>query len=231
DVPYYLFHSKEELSLVIPSGRVLDESMAERLDLFDKFIHERTEGHNLTEEERIVLAYMIKSEEANREGKYTIALTPDNNHFGAIQRLEQCGLLVNHPKGDEYHRIYLAAREFVVRDESKELSTMFGLMYTTLDPFIQEILQVVCIAAKFKRDGGLNAKQVYRVLRPRMIDEVRRLGEDEFYRKVRHRVQKLGPPKSDLKPDEWLAERGFMLKVIGPKHRPVYALNSEAFKK
>ena len=38
ELPYYLFHSAEELSLVISSGRVLDDSMEAWLGLLEGFI-------------------------------------------------------------------------------------------------------------------------------------------------------------------------------------------------
>lgn len=233
EVPYYIMHSKEELSLVIESGKVLDESMEEWLALFDRLISEKTQGAALSIEQKIVLSYIIKSERANRLERYTIALTNDNNHFGAIAELERWGLIKKHPECDELHRVFIATEELVEEDVSPDLKTLFGSTYTGLDPFYQAILRTVFLADRYSTVGGLNAKQIYRLLRPRMMDEVRRVGEDEFYRAVRRRVQNLAPPKAQGRERDlqaWVISSDKLLKVKGPVNRPVFALNSAAAK-
>ena len=226
DVPYYLFNSPEELSLVIPAGKVLDEGMEEWLGLFDKFISEHTAGNSLNDEQRTVLAYVIKSERENRIGRYTIALTPDNNHFKALERLEAWGLVSKHPESDPIHRVFVASEELLRDDVSSNLKDMFGDRYTALDSFYQAIVQLVYLADRYSIAGGLNAKRIYRLLSPSMMDEVRRVGEDEFYRKVRYRVQKLAPTKgAPPDADGWTSSPDKPLRVKGPANRPLFALN------
>ena len=159
----------------------------------------------------MVLAYIIKSERANRHERYTIALTADNNHFGAIADLERWGLIMKHPDCDDFHRVFIAASELVEEDVSPELSALFGSLYTGLDPFYQAIMRIVYLADGFSSAGGLNAKQIYRLLRTRMMDEVRIVGEDEFYRAVRRRVQNLAPQRIWSDPEK--GRNGFIQPI------------------
>lgn len=228
DLPYYLFHSAEELSLVIPSGRVLDESVGAWLDLFDGFIASRTGGAALNDEQRVVLAYVLKSEQANRLGRYTIALTSDNNHFQVLADLERWKLIAAHPESDRYHRIYVAAPELVETDVSAELRELFGASFNELDGIYQSILQMVCIAGKHSKSGGLNAKQITRLLGSRLPDELHRRGEDEFYRAIRYRVAKLAPNKADGGTEpapDWITQPDKMLVMKGTASSPVFAVN------
>lgn len=228
DLPYYLFHSAEELSLVIPTGRVLDDSMEAWLTLFDGFIARKTGGANLTPEQKVVLAYVIKSEQSNRLGRYTIALTPDNNHFQVIAELERVGLLQIHPDSERFHRVYLAASELVDTDVATELRGLLGSTYEQADPIYQATLQAVCLADRFSSAGGLNAKQITRLLKNKLADEYQRRGEDEFYRAVRYRVERLAPDKSYLskqEQSEWVAQPDQPLKMKGTSSRPIFSLN------
>jgi hypothetical protein len=228
DLPYYLFHSAEELSLVIPTGRVLDDSMEAWLGLFDGFIARKTGGANLTPEQKVVLAYVIKSEQANRLGRYTIALTPDNNHFQVIAELERIGLLQTHPDSERFHRVYLAASELVETDVAAELRALLGSTYEQADPIYQATLQAVCLADRFSSSSGLNAKQITRLLKSRLTEEYQRRGEDEFYRAIRYRVERLAPDKSHLskqEQSEWVAQPDHPLKMKGTSSRPIFSLN------
>ena len=54
------------------------------------------EGGGLTDEQKLVLAYLIKSEWANEQLRYTILLTPDNNHYAVLGGLEKAGLIAKH---------------------------------------------------------------------------------------------------------------------------------------
>lgn len=228
ELPYYLFHSAEELSLVIPAGRILDDSMDAWLGLFDGFIAQKTSGANLTTEQKVVLAYVIKSEQANRFGRYTIALTPDNNHFQVIADLERVGLLQTHPDSERFHRVYLAASELVEPDVASELRGLLKSAYEQADPIYQATLQVVCLADRYSASGGLNAKQITRVLKSRLSDEYLRRGDDEFYRAIRYRVERLAPDKSHLSKQEqteWIAQPDRPLKMKGTASRPIFALN------
>lgn len=228
DVPHYLFHSADELSLCIPSGRVLDEAAEAWLDLMDGLIARKTREQPLSTEHRIVLTYVLKSEHANRLGLYTLALTPGNNHFGAIGQLKSWGLIELHSASDRFREVYIVCRELANDDQHGELRSTFGRDFEQLDPLGKQTLNMICLAEKFSRAGGLNAKQVTRLLKTRLPEEYRRRGEDEFYRAIRYRVERLAPDKKSLElaaSPEWHAASDRMLSIRGPANRPTFRLN------
>lgn len=230
DLPHYLFHSADELSLCIPSGKVLDEATAEWLDLMDGLIASKTQERQLTQEHRMVLAYLLKSERANRRGLYTLALTPSNNHFGAITDLKLWGLIELHPASDQFREVYVVCRELAQDDYYGELRSLFGADFDTQDEMAKQTLNMICIAEKFSREGGLNAKQVYRLIKDRMPQDLQKRGDDEFYRAVRYRVERLAPDKrlldtSQLLNSAWITQPDKPLTIRGPANKPTFRLN------
>ena len=227
DVPHYLFHSADELSLCIPAGRVLDEEMDGWLDLLAGFIAGKTGNRPLTNEQRMVLAYLLKSERLNRLGRYTLALTPSNNHFGAINELRNWGLIDLHPVSDRFKEVYVVCREVATEDGVPELRTLFGHDFDNLDGIGQQTLNMILLAEKFSSSGGLNAKQVSRLLKNRMSEEYQKRGEDEFYRAIRYRIERMAPDKKsiELEADRWHSAPDKMLSIRGPSNRPVFRPN------
>jgi predicted HTH transcriptional regulator len=227
DLPYYIFHSVDELSLHIPSGKVLDEATDAWLDLMDGFIAHKTGNQPLSEEQRTVLAYILKSERANRLGCYTLALTPGNNHFGAIDQLKSAGLIELHSASNRFREVYVVCRDLAADDAQAELRVLFGPEFEALDPLARQTLNLVLLAEKFSRAGGLNAKQAMRLLKTRLPEEYRRRGEDEFYRAIRYRVAGFAPDKKDLDLEtaEWHSSPDKMLSIHGPARLPLFRLN------
>jgi predicted HTH transcriptional regulator len=227
DLPFYLFHSAEELSLCIPSGKLLDEATESWLELMNGLIA-RKAGHTLSHEERMVLAYLIKSERANRIGRYTLALTPSNNHFGAIASLSQSGLIALHEASDRFKEVYIVCRELMSDNAESELGSLFGKDFLHLDVLGQQCLTMVLFAEKYSQEGGLNAKQVMRLLRTRLPVEYSKRGEDEFYRAIRYRIERNSPVKDSLNGTDgiqWRYDPTKMLGIRGPASRPLYRLN------
>ena len=227
DLPYYIFHSVDELSLHIPSGRLLDEATEAWLDLMDGCIARKTANQPLTDEQRTVLAYILKSERANRLGCYTLALTPGNNHFGAIDQLKSTGLIELHSASDRFREVYVVCRELATDDAQAELLLLFGPEFESLDLLARQTLNMILLAEKFSSAGGLNAKQAMRLLKTRLPDEYRKRGEDEFYRAVRYRVASLAPEKKDLDLEvaDWHSAPNKMLCIHGPARLPLFRLN------
>jgi len=100
DVPYYSISNQYEISLFIQKGKVLDEKSELWLNSFNKYIAEKTKGKPLTPEQKTILAYLYKSEELNKEEKYTVNFSSSNNHFGVINELESCNLIKQMPTGE-----------------------------------------------------------------------------------------------------------------------------------
>jgi predicted HTH transcriptional regulator len=227
DLPYYIFHSVDELSLHIPAGKLLDEATEAWLDLMDGCISRKTGNQPLTDEQRTVLAYILKSERANRLGYYTLALTPGNNHFGAINQLMSSGLIELHSRSDRFREVYVICRELATDDAQAELRVLFGPQFDGLDPLARQTLNMILLAEKFSRAGGLNAKQAMRLLKTRLPEEYRKRGEDEFYRAIRYRVAALAPEKKEVDLDlaEWHTSPDKMLSIHGPARLPLFRIN------
>jgi predicted HTH transcriptional regulator len=229
DLPYYVFHSADELSLSIPSGRLLDEGTEAWLTLTDGLIARKTGNRPLTNEQRTVLAYLLKSEQANQLGRYTLALTPSNNHFGAIAHLKSTGLIVLHPSSDRFKEVYVVCRDLANDDLQDELRALFGPDFDHLDILFQQTLNMVALSEKLSRSGGLNAKEVTRLLKTRLTEEYRKRGEDEFYRAIRYRIARLAPDKKgiDLTSANWHSSVDKMLSIRGPASLPLFRLNRD----
>ena len=86
---------------------------------------------------------------------------------------------------------------------------------------------MILVAEKYSKEGGLNAKQVSRLLRNRLREEYQNRGEDEFYRAIRYRVERLAPDKKvlDTNTDDWTSVPDKMLSIRGSSSRPLFRLN------
>jgi ATP-dependent DNA helicase RecG len=227
NVPHYIFHSADELSLCIPAGKVLDEGMDGWLDLLGGLIARKTKDRPLGEDQRIVLAYLLKCERLNRAGLYTLALTPGNNHFGALNDLRTSELIASHPGSTRFREVYVVCRELATDDYLSEVRSLFGRDFEPLDTIAKETLNMILIAEKYSKEGGLNAKQVSRLLKNRLTEEYKNRGEDEFYRAIRYRVERMAPNKNVLDGGslEWASVPDKMLSIRGSSSRPLFRLN------
>jgi len=228
DLPYYTFHSADELSLCIPAGRVLDEAAEGWLDdLMDGLIARKAGLRRLTEKQRTVLAYLMKSEQANRLGRYTLSLIQGTDHSGPVGLLRSSGLIELHSASDGSREVYVVCRELATEDGHAELRALFGSDGTHLDSVGRNTLNMIVLAERFSRAGGLNAKQVTRLLKTRLPEEYRQRGDDEFYRTIRHRMAGLAPEKEsiDWESSEWHSAPDKMLAIRGPARLPLFRLN------
>jgi predicted HTH transcriptional regulator len=211
DLPYYRIYT-EEVCLHLCAGRLLDERMERLFQSFDQRIEDLLQGAAPTEEQKLVLAYLIKSEWANENLGYTILLTPDNNHFSALKGLEKAGLISKHPHSTAAYPIYIADRALVQRDYIKELRALFGNGFDELDVTSKRALSVVYRHNHFSKVKPVSAKQAAFALwfeRGGAEGDIRQF--DTFYRKVRNTFNKV-------------AKAGFVLKVEGTRG---YVLRSD----
>lgn len=195
DLPYYRIYS-EEVGLHLRAGRLLDERMERLFESFDRHIADRVGGGRLTDEQKLVLAYLIKSEWANEQLGYTILLTPDNNHFAALTNLEKAGLISKHAISTAAYPVYVVDRVLVQRSYTSELRNMFGEAFDGLDETAKGALSVVYRHNHFCTVRPVSAKQAAFTLwyeHSGSEDAIREF--DTFYRKVRNtfnKVQKAG---------------------------------------
>ncbi|MBV6442355.1 MAG: hypothetical protein EPGJADBJ_04066 [Saprospiraceae bacterium] len=191
DVPYFILRP-ENVSLFIPKGKVLDDIAEMWLDSFDGYIRQKNNGRKLTDEERIVMSYFYKSEKLNREEKFTVLLTPDNNHFSVITNLEEKDLIFRLPQDSDYP-IFLIDKQLHQTDFSDELRAFFGPAYDGLGLEYQDVLNVVWLFTKFSsQEKQVSANLIGAYLffkKSTYISDAREY--DNFRRKVRNIINRL----------------------------------------
>lgn len=191
DLPYYRIYT-EEVCLHLCAGKLLNERMERLFESFDRHIATKLEGGNLTDEQKLVLAYLIKSEWANQQLGYTILLTPDNNHFAALGILEKTGLISKHALSTAAYPIYVADRVLVQRSYVKELRAVFGEAFDGLDETAKGALGVVYRHNHFCKSTPVSAKQAAFALwyeRSGPEGDIKQF--DTFYRKIRNTFNKI----------------------------------------
>jgi len=215
DVPFYLLLSAE-VRLHVCAGRLVDERMERLFESFNGYLEAKLSGNALSEEQKCVLSYLIKSEWLNREHKYTILLTPDNNHFGALFALEKHGLISPHPEGKENYPVYVVDRVLITAGYIEELRQLFGSMFDGLTPLDKRLLGVVYRYGMYSKIKAVSAKQASYILwyedgEPGGVEQF-----DAHYRKVRrefNRLEKFGYVRKARKsPAGYRLNQGFMNK-------------------
>lgn len=216
DLPYYLFRT-EEVTLHLCSGQLVDEKMVQLFESYSSYIRKKLDGRPLTDAQQRVLAYLIKSEWANEQLRYTILLTPDNNHFNELRALQKAGLISPHPRSPEHHPVYLPDRILVQSRFTAELRELFGPGVADLRPLHQDVLNATYRISRFSEDDAVTAKQISFSLwyQDNLGSASDIKGFDQFYRRVRRAF-------NDLEEDEFLVK-------IDRKRRgsPLYILNSQ----
>lgn len=158
DLPYYVLGT-EEVKLHLCSGRLLDDRMERLFKSFARHLDEKLSGSPLSEPQKVVLAYLIKSEWANELIRYTVLLTPDNNHFAELVALERAGLIAKHAVSTATHPVYIADRTLVRREYGAELKELFGADFDGLTSLQKEALSVVFRFDRFSKVGAVSAKE------------------------------------------------------------------------
>lgn len=195
-VPYYIFHSDDDISLFIPKGKCLDDKMVDWLESFSGYLQKKTGGTKLSEQEQVVLCYIYQSELLNRLERYTILLTPDNNHFEVIDRLENKGIIFRHPDSPTIHPVYSVDRVLTYVDFTQPLRERFGADYDDLKSDYKDVLQVIYQHNQYSAQQTISANRAGKFLylkRNARIGDIRPF--NDFRRKVRNifnRLEKKG---------------------------------------
>ena len=143
DVPYYDLSVPDTISLVIASGKLMDDETQRWINSFYGYLSERLEG-KMTQEHELVLAYLLKSERLNQKRLYTILLSPSNNHFDVLSDLKQSGLVIEHPAASsEKTPVYILDKELTLVDFSKQIEKQTGKSLTGLDDAQKKVLNIV----------------------------------------------------------------------------------------
>jgi ATP-dependent DNA helicase RecG len=191
DLPYYHFHSNE-VTLYLCSGQLLDDRMERLFESYEGYIQEKLSGGKLSATQKLVLSYLIKSEWANQKARYTILLTPDNNHFTELHTLEQSGLIEKHSSSLAHYPVYVVTPLLLRRDYLREVRKLIGPPYEELNSLEQQSLSMVFRFERFSTRHLATAKSVayalWYDLHPGENDIV---AFDRFYRSVRLVFNKL----------------------------------------
>jgi predicted HTH transcriptional regulator len=212
DLPYYQFRT-QEVTLHLRTGKLLDDRMERLFEAFDGHIAVKTQGGGLSQNQKLVLAYLVKSEWANELVRYTILLTPDNNHFNELVELERHGLIAKHPASTGMYPIYVADRVLLRKDYVQELRRQFGLKFDGLDDLHKRVLSVVYRHNHFSRKRWVSAKVASYGLwyeRGGSAGDIKQF--DAFYRKVRYVFNRL---EKDGLVEKTEGTRGYVLRLDG----------------
>jgi ATP-dependent DNA helicase RecG len=214
DLPYYRLHSNA-VSLFLCAGQLLDERMERLLESFDRHIDEKLQGRTLTEQQKLVLSYVMKAEWVTEKLGYAILLTPDNNHFNEITALERAGLIFKHSLSSSLYPVYMADRTLMAKDYLAELRGIFGSAFDSLDNLSKDVLSVVYRFNQFSKTPYPSARHATLSIWYRDHAETGDVKTfDAFLRKTRNLFNKL-------------EKAGFILRHDG---RPRYRINAD-FKK
>ena len=226
-VPYYVFHSENDISLFIPKGKTLDDKMDLWFKSFSGYILRKLGGKELSEQEKIVLCYFYQSELLNRLERYTILLTSDNNHFKVTVDLEDKGFIFKHPQSPDIHPVYLVDRVLAQTDFTNPLRDLFGKDYDDLKSDYKEVLQVIHQHNQYSLQQTASANSASTFLYLRKNSRITNVPEfDNFKRGIRSIFNKLenrnfivrsGSKRKDgkLKP-EFLLNQSFKRVVPSP---------------
>jgi ATP-dependent DNA helicase RecG len=216
DISYYILYAEQDIGLFIPKGKVLDDEAEWWLRSFGGYIFRQTNGRDLSTEQQTVLAYFFKSERLNKIERYTIALTPDNNHFAVIAELEKWKLVYKHPQSPEIYPVYLVDRVLTKFDFIDELRLIYGGAYDNLGIDYKDVLNVIFHFNEFGNNiMDINAAQVGDFLffrKHQKVFDVKKY--NEYKRKVRRIIEALTKQeylllKSTVGRRNYVINRGF----------------------
>lgn len=143
DVPYYDLSVPDSISLVIPSGKLMDDETKRWVNSYFGYINNKLNG-KVTREHELVLAYLLKSERLNQRRLYTILLSPSNNHFDVLSQLKNSGLITEHPSASsEQTPVFILNKELTITDFTKHIETQVGQSLTDLDDTYKKVLNII----------------------------------------------------------------------------------------
>lgn len=214
DLPYYKFHSADDLSLYIRKGRLLDEKMESLISAYAGYIEKKLNGDAITAEQKLVLSYFYKSELENKNERYTILLTKDNNHLSAINALEDSGLIIKHTISTELNTVYILDKQLFRKDFIIELRKLFGADFDVLSKEGRDVLTSIYEFNNFSKEKFPSANIIGNTLWAKSGNANILNGYEDFKRRVRKFVNQM-------------EKRGILERV---DNKPFYRINND-FKK
>jgi predicted HTH transcriptional regulator len=158
DVPCYRLR-RDEVSLFVRAGKLVDDRMERLFETFDKYLERKLNGLTLTQPQMRILAYLVKSEEANARERHTILLTHDNNHYDELASLEAAGLIHRWPDSPMHYPVYTVDRALMKQDFLDELREIFGPTFDDLNSLSKRILSLMYLCNEHSSDKRVSAKR------------------------------------------------------------------------
>lgn len=175
DVPYYDLSVPETISLIIPSGKLMDDETQRWINSFNGYINEKLEGKT-TQEHELVLAYFLKSERLNQRRLYTILLSPSNNHFDVLSDLKNSGLILEHPTASsEQTPVFYLNKELTIVDFSKRIENIVGQSLAGFDSTYKKVLNIIYRYNNYNNQSikpNIITPELYNQLHGREIDPI-----------------------------------------------------------
>lgn len=186
NLPYFKFKS-DEVTLVLQAGQLIDARIAELFESRDAYIAKKLGSlEEFSVEKKAVLAYLIKSEWANSEGRFCVLLTPDNNHAQAIKVLEGAGLISRDSRSTDLYPVYTADRNLHAENFEEELRVRFGSAIDDLPLLWRKVIAVIYRYNSFSSKSVVSAKQAsFGLWASDNMDQSDIRAFDLFYRQIR----------------------------------------------
>lgn len=213
DLPYYKLGT-EDVELVLRPGRLVGDRMERHFRAFGGYLEGKLDGTTPSETQKLVLAYLIKSQWDNNRDRYTILLSPDNNHSEELDRLRRAGVIRVLPR-EGSPPVFVVDPTLTDDDYTPALVNTFGEGFSASSEDARKALAVVYRYNQFAddRDRYPSAKDTSFALwydRPAVgHDDIRAF--DGFYRKIRRLFNRL-------------TSEGFLVNR-GSMNSPKYELN------
>ena len=191
DLPYYKFHSEDELSLFIRKGKLLDEKMESLFSTYAAYIERKLNGQVITNEQKLVLSYFYKSELENKNERYTILLTRDNNHLDAINTLVDSELIFCHNISSELYSVFIIDRGLFKKDFSNELRRLFGADFDALNQEGRDALTCIYEYNKYSKEQYPSANIIGNTLWAKAGNADVLAGYEDFKRRIRKIINQM----------------------------------------
>jgi hypothetical protein len=191
DLPVYRIQSYSEVTLILRSGSLIDDEMRDIFRLYDRFISDRLKGRPLREEEKIVLAYVIKARRADERGDYSIILTGDHGRSQAIASLERSGLIARHKLSDSVYAIYVPDPELTRYAFEPELVNLFGEAFQKRTDDERQVLTEVFKHFSYSINAEPSARGIALNFFHSQSAHIAQRKFEDVYREVKRTVEKL----------------------------------------
>lgn len=143
DVPYFDLSVPDTISLVIPSGKLIDDETQMWLNSFYGYLQKLLNGR-MTREHELVLAYLLKSERLNQRRLYTILLSPSNNHFDVLSDLKKADLIMEQqPASSDQTPVYILRKELTIEDFILQIENLSGKSLADYEDTYRRVLNII----------------------------------------------------------------------------------------